>query len=188
MSDIPNDEAFFDTNMRRVLHRLFFGPDVPKPTAPDREITGVAEALVPPGGGWHWNQALMEFGALRCTARRPDCEGCLLREDCRSHPEVTEALANAPRRARRSADLRYEDSNRYLRGRVLAQLRNDPAGGEGIALRDLGGRLRERFTEDDVPRLYEVVESLKKDGLVAEEQAPYGTNSEEPREPRVRLP
>ncbi len=182
------DAAFFDTNMRRVLHRLFFGPDVPSPTAPDREVAGIAEALVPSGSGWQWNQALMEFGALRCTARRPACEGCPLREVCRSHPGITEALANTPRRARKSPELRYEDSNRYLRGRVLAQLRDGPADGEGIALRELGGMLREGFTEDDVPRLYEVVESLKKDGLVAEEQAPYLTEGEDPGEPRVRLP
>src|SRR4051794_34942173 len=58
------DVAFIDTNMRRVLHRLFFGVDVPAPIASDKEILAVAVDLVPPGEGWTWNQALIEFGAL----------------------------------------------------------------------------------------------------------------------------
>jgi A/G-specific adenine glycosylase len=53
--------AFVDTDMRRVLHRIFFGPDVPRATATDGEILDVAAALEPAGGGWGWNQALMGF-------------------------------------------------------------------------------------------------------------------------------
>ncbi len=64
------DVPFFDTNMHRVLHRVFFGPDVPAATAKPKEVMDLAAGLVPPGRGWAWNQAVMEFGALRCTARR----------------------------------------------------------------------------------------------------------------------
>ena len=42
------DVAFVDTNMRRVLHRIFFGADVPEPTATDRELLDLAAELVPP--------------------------------------------------------------------------------------------------------------------------------------------
>jgi A/G-specific adenine glycosylase len=55
------DVAFVDTNMRRVLHRVFFGAEVPGPTATDREVLDVAARHVPSGGAWEWNQALMEF-------------------------------------------------------------------------------------------------------------------------------
>jgi len=55
------DAAFVDTNMSRVLHRIFFGVDVPGPTAADRELLDLAAELVPSGGGWEWNQALMGF-------------------------------------------------------------------------------------------------------------------------------
>ena len=55
------DVPFMDTNMRRVLHRLFFGAEVPEPTASEREILALAEVLVPPGRGWEWNQALVTF-------------------------------------------------------------------------------------------------------------------------------
>jgi A/G-specific adenine glycosylase len=130
----------------------------------------------------------MEFGALRCTARKPACEDCPLRAACRARPQVGEALAKLPRAARKQAGYRYEDTNRYYRGRVLAQLREDAAkSGEGVDLRDLGRRLREGFTDEDVPWLSGVVESLKKDGLaVAEERAAYGSDGDG--QTRVRLP
>ena len=117
------DVPFFDTNMHRVLHRVFFGPDVPEPAAKAKDVLGLAADLVPPGAGWTWNQAVMEFGALRCTARRPLCETCPLQNSCDAHPEILEALAGVPRAAKREGAARYEDSNRYLRGRVLAVLR-----------------------------------------------------------------
>ncbi len=69
---------------------------------------------------------------------------------------------------RKEPRYRYESTNRYYRGRVLALLHeNASAGGEEIDLRDLGCRVREDFTDEDVPWPYGVVESLKKDGLAA---------------------
>ena len=184
------DVAFVDTNMRRVLHRVFFGVDVPSATATDREVLDVAARLVPSGAGWEWNQALMEFGASRCTARKPTCKDCPLREACLARPEVGESLARQPRGAKKEPGYRYEDTNRYLRGRVLAQLREDAAAsGGGIDLRELGRQVREGFTDEDVPLLHGVVESLAKDGLaVAEERAAYGSDGDEKGEMRVRLP
>jgi len=38
--------------MRRVLHRLFFGVDVPEPTASEKELQSLAATLVPQGRGW----------------------------------------------------------------------------------------------------------------------------------------
>lgn len=181
------DAAFFDTNMRRVLHRLFVGVDVPRPTAADREIRTLAEDLVPAGRGWEWNQGLMEFGALRCTARKPACDGCFLADVCRARAGIGAALAGLPRA--KGTGYRYEDSNRYHRGRVLAQLRDAE---DGIELRELGRRVRDGFRDEDLPWLRGVVESLERDGLavvregasaaetaagaVSEERPPYGAN------------
>ncbi len=52
---------FFDTNMHRVLHRVFFGPEVPQPAAKARELLSLAAGLVPVGEGWAWNQAVVVF-------------------------------------------------------------------------------------------------------------------------------
>jgi A/G-specific adenine glycosylase len=190
------DAAFADTNMRRVLHRLFVGVDVPKPTASDRAIAQLAEAAVPTARGWQWNQGLMEFGALHCTARRPACDRCPVQSHCRAYPEIGTVLAaeRAGTRAKRPA-YRYEDSNRYYRGRVLARLREHSTGEEaarGVDLNELGAGLRPGFTESDVPWLTEVVGSLERDGLaVAEERPVYDAGTEataSKTEVRVRLP
>jgi hypothetical protein len=64
---------------------------------------------------------LMEFGALFCTARKPQCETCPLSAHCRARTGVANALAGAPRKAK--AGNRYEDTNRFYRERVLLRLR-----------------------------------------------------------------
>ena len=182
------DVAFLDTNMRRVLQRLFFGVETPT----ERDLLKIAGELVPPGRGWRWNQALMETGALICTARRPACEDCPLRDGCRARSETLSS--GWPQPVRRTPTFRYEDSNRYYRGRVLAALREDSrAGGDGLALHEVGRRLKHPFDEDDARWLHAAVESLCKDGLarispaprttgapmaVAEERAPYGAEPE----------
>ncbi len=193
------DAAFLDTNVRRVLHRLFFGAEVPEPTAKEKQLLSLAGTLVPRGRGWEWGQAVIEFGALRCTARKPICERCPLSDLCAARPTVRARLATLPRAGK--AARRYEGSNRYYRGRVLAVLREAP--GEGVTLLELGEVLREGFGEEDLPWLLEVVQSLEKDGLVAigcasgwaraiaEERAAYG--ADRPEDPpgastRVSLP
>ena len=196
------DAAFLDTNMRRVLHRIFFGLNSAT-SARDGELLKIAMELVPPGRGWWWNQALMETGALLCTARSPRCDGCPLREGCRAREEATSV--GWPRRERKNPPHRYEHSNRYYRGRVLAELREvSHAGREGIELRELGRRIKQEFDERDPSWLHAAVESLCKDGLakvssgrrtaeaseaVAEERASYKAGPEERSlEQKVSLP
>ncbi|HEV8400631.1 MAG TPA: A/G-specific adenine glycosylase [Gemmatimonadales bacterium] len=64
-----------DTNVKRVLERVFKKKDVWK----------LAAAIVPKQGkrAWRFNQALMELGALVCTARSPRCPKCPVRNECR---------------------------------------------------------------------------------------------------------
>ncbi len=64
-----------DTNVKRVLERVFR----------TRDVWGLAAAIVPKNGkrAWRFNQALMELGALVCTARSPKCPKCPVRKECR---------------------------------------------------------------------------------------------------------
>ncbi len=200
---LEQDVAFLDTNMRRTLHRIFFGVDVPKPSASERDVLAVAERIVPPGNGWTWNQALIEFGALQCTARRPACVVCPVRDHCLAAPEIQSALALLPAGSRRKQEAPFTGSNRYYRGRVVDVLREmngktARADTPGIDLTSLGQQVRADFTSADLPWLYELVQGLANDGLaaVAEEHAPYdpGTSADEPDEQtttlnvRVKLP
>lgn len=184
------DVAFVDTNIRRVLHRLYVGVDVPKPTASEREIIEIGARSVPPGNGWTWNQGLMEFGALQCTARKPACVICPLQQTCRAFPAIQSALIELPVGTRLKREAPFEGSNRYFRGRVLAALRDHAE--DGIRIDELGPKVRDDFAPDHVPWLYQVVQGLAKDGLalVAEESPPYDAAPTETglSEQRVRLP
>jgi A/G-specific adenine glycosylase len=75
-----------DTNVARVLRRVFAPATDPKSSAGQRTLWELATALLPRTGraAWTHNQALMELGALVCTARRPACTRCPVRAMCRS--------------------------------------------------------------------------------------------------------
>ena len=73
-----------DTNVARVLHRAFAPTLDPKSTEAQRLGWQLAEQLLPRTGraSWAHNQALMELGALVCTARTRHCERCPVARLC----------------------------------------------------------------------------------------------------------
>jgi A/G-specific adenine glycosylase len=79
------DVAFMDTNIRRVLRRACVGPDGAVPEPSDRGLLALGADMVPAGHGWAWNQAIMELGALVCTAAAPACRRCPIRASCRAY-------------------------------------------------------------------------------------------------------
>lgn len=71
------DRVAVDTNVERVIARLFALPDK----------TGVrarAEAMLPRGKGGDFTQALMDLGATICRPKPPDCPACPLQLDCKA--------------------------------------------------------------------------------------------------------
>jgi len=78
--------ALVDTNVARVLRRVFAPRVDAKTTSGQRKLWTLAEELLPRTGRatWTHNQALMELGALVCTARIAHCGQCPVRPVCRS--------------------------------------------------------------------------------------------------------
>ena len=110
--------AVLDTNVRRVLARLFAAQELPGPAPTVAEIT-LAESLLPaePALAARWSVAVMELGALVCTAAAPRCGDCPVIADC-SWRE-----AGRPAAAVRRPGQSYEGTDRQCRGRLLAVLR-----------------------------------------------------------------
>jgi len=79
--------ALVDTNVARVLRRVFAPQLRPKSTAEAKAAWALAEATLPRCGrhAWTHNQALMELGALVCTARLRHCHGCPLTRVCATY-------------------------------------------------------------------------------------------------------
>jgi A/G-specific adenine glycosylase len=78
------DAPILDTNVSRVLYRVFIAKGDPKKHR--LTLWRLAEALIPRGKGYDFNQALMDFGALCCTARKPLCAGCPMTQICEAFP------------------------------------------------------------------------------------------------------
>jgi A/G-specific adenine glycosylase len=78
------DAPILDTNVMRVLHRVFVGTGDPK--SRKNLLWALSEALIPKGKGYDFNQALMDFGATVCTARDPYCLLCPMKDVCKTYP------------------------------------------------------------------------------------------------------
>ncbi|MEO3813369.1 A/G-specific adenine glycosylase [Sphaerisporangium sp. B11E5] len=109
--------AVLDTNVRRVLARAVRGEEFPPKTTTAAE-RALAESLVPPVDAPRWAVAVMELGALVCTARAPRCAGCPVAAHCAWRLAGRPAYDGPARRGQT-----YAGTDRQCRGRLLAVLR-----------------------------------------------------------------
>jgi A/G-specific adenine glycosylase len=82
--------AILDTNVARVLFRVFVAKGDPKSHAMTRHLWTLSETLVPMRHVFDFNQALMDFGAMICVARNPKCLICPMKKGCRAYPFTLE--------------------------------------------------------------------------------------------------
>src|SRR5271169_2612895 len=113
--------AVLDTNVRRVLARLVGGQPWPA-AAPSVAERRLAESLLPaePAVAARWSVAVMELGALVCTAASPRCGTCPVSQDC---AWLAAGRPKDPTEAARRRTQRYDGTDRQCRGRLLAVLR-----------------------------------------------------------------
>jgi A/G-specific adenine glycosylase len=78
--------AIVDTNVARVLFRVFVGKGDPKSHAMRRHLWTLSKTLVPLRHAFDFNQALMDLGAMVCAARKPKCLVCPMTKSCRAFP------------------------------------------------------------------------------------------------------
>lgn len=109
-----------DTNVRRVLSRVVRGLDEPREPATRADRTEM-ETLLPrdPIRAARFSAAVMELGAMVCTARAPVCASCPLHDRCRWR------LAGSPVGQARRAVQTWHGTDRQVRGRIMALLRDN---------------------------------------------------------------
>ncbi|MCF7803763.1 MAG: A/G-specific adenine glycosylase [Candidatus Marinimicrobia bacterium] len=71
-----------DTNVKRVLERVFVKRRHSSTAKQERRLWKLAESVIAPRTVWEINQALMDFGAQICTAKNPKCGICPMRSFC----------------------------------------------------------------------------------------------------------
>ena len=156
--------AMVDVNIRRLLHRLFVGAEVPDYRITEGKIWSLARAAVPQGRSADWHQALMDLGATICRPR-PACDRCPVRDWCRAAPEFAILPPDAPRPTKSQG--KWEGSNRQYRGRILRAL-SALSHGDTLSLPLLGAQVREGYadTDTDAAWLVTLLRALAADGLV----------------------
>ena len=147
-----HDHGVVDTNAARVLAR----------TEGRRlsvvEVQSRADALVPPGQAWAWNQAMLDLGATVCTKRSPKCGLCPVSEACgwrRSGfvpPDPADGSAGIP-----GAQSTFAGSDRQGRGRLVDAIRERAVGDDAVAVA--------AGWPDDPARARRIADSLVRDGL-----------------------
>jgi A/G-specific adenine glycosylase len=142
-----------DTNVRRVFARVIDGTALPSPSVrvAERET---ARGLLPVDSveAARWSVAVMELGALVCTARGPRCDACPIADRCRWRRAGYPAY-DGPRRPTQS----YDGTDRQCRGALLA------------VLREASGPVHRRELEavwDRSPQRERALDGLAADGLV----------------------
>jgi A/G-specific adenine glycosylase len=140
-----------DTNVRRVLARAVGGAELPGQSV-TRAERDRAESLVPDEDPATWAVAVMELGALVCTAANPRCDACPIADRCAWRRAGKPAYDGPPRRGQA-----WAGTDRMVRGRLMAVLRD----AEGTVARE---RL-DRAWPEDVQR-ERALASLVDDGLV----------------------
>ena len=78
--------AILDTNVARVLFRVFVGRGDPRSHKMDKKLWALSREVLPHRHVFDFNQALMDFGATQCSARKPQCMMCPMTRKCRSYP------------------------------------------------------------------------------------------------------
>jgi A/G-specific adenine glycosylase len=141
------DVAVLDTHVARLVARQAGRRFTAK------EAQAAADALVPVGEGWAWNQAVLDLGAMVCRSRSPRCDECPVSSTCAwrgdgSDPAVGSAGVSTPQS-------RFEGSDRQGRGRLVDALRLGPV----VDVATASG------WPDDPARAARVAETLVADGL-----------------------
>jgi len=146
------DVGVVDTNAARVLAR-WYNTTFNAPAA-----QAAADAEVPTGRGWAWNQAILDLGATICVKTTPHCGRCPVEKQCGwrgngEDPAVGTAGVSG-------VQSRFEGSNRQGRGRLIDALRKAPVPEARVA--EVMG------WPEDLDRATRVVARMRQEGMVGQ--------------------
>lgn len=176
-----------DTNIRRILHRTFVGPEEADGTwsASDADILEYAEDVlaravadrVPDHDARNWHAALMDYGSLVQTKNHPTWDRCIL--TARGLMRTTPDNWTPPQRGAAKERLKREPGrsiagvyvpNRIVRGKVVEVLRDAV---EPLSLEKIGSHVCIDWAPEHRPWLRDIVDKLVRDELLRREPSGY---------------
>lgn len=131
-----------DTNLRRILKRCFFRGE----NVSDKELFLFATAMIPKNKARAWNYAMLDLGALACTAKKHSAN-CPFFD---FHGDIEEHVKS------RKGE-KFEHSRRYVRGRIISVLSEK----DGVAISDISERFNNQYHD-----IKDIVSDLVSEGLI----------------------
>jgi A/G-specific adenine glycosylase len=145
------DVAVVDTNTARVLAR--WG----NRQLNRSEVQRAADEALPPGEGWAWNQALLDFGAKICTLRSPSCQICPVSAKCAYKGiGVDPAIGTSGVSVKQAT---FAGSDRQIRGKLLRMAASSLRRGDAVQALAL---------DNQSDRVMALIDGLQSEGLLAE--------------------
>jgi A/G-specific adenine glycosylase len=109
-----------DTNVKRTFWRAVVGHAAPLPLSTRKQLRDVATVLPEdPAVAARFSVALMELGALICTARNPRCTECPIAGEC-----VWRSVGYPPPDGPPPPTQKFTGTDRQVRGLLMAVLRD----------------------------------------------------------------
>ena len=149
-----------DINIRRVFSRIFWNMKSLSSQHSEQEIWRLAKRILPKDA-YTWNQALMDLGATICTARKPLCQRCPVKNLCRSRQ--LEHHLQRQLRIKKTEPMYDNIPHRIWRGKIIQTLREHNM----LTMKKLGSIVKPDFRAHEISWLSSLVEKLTSDGLVS---------------------
>ncbi len=147
-----------DVNIRRILTRVFSVVKSANEMYSEKIVWKIAEEILPPQNAFLWNQALMDLGAIVCTARSPKCRDCPISKKCAS------AFSNSLliiKKVKKKEPSRKGIPRRLYRGKILKLLHHHKFTGDKIS-----AIIWKSFSVQDVDWLEDLLQKMTADGLI----------------------
>lgn len=158
-------EPIYDTNALRVVGRVFKGYRT-LPSLDQKQWKQLMQNTVPAKQKiYAFNQALMDLGALVCTAKQPSCSVCPISSICRSYPSILSASAQDLRLTKPVRETVYFGQPRRIwRGKILRVLHE--LAPRRLTWQQLGQHIQTDFSAARLPWLKSVVKLLEQEGML----------------------
>ncbi len=168
---LKKSTSFVDTNIKRILHRVFDSHELFGWTRTDKEIAVLAKEIYPKQHAYNYHQALMDLGATICQARKPNCEHCPVQEVCITAKEIkaNPMILKEKRTPYTTSREPFKETRRFLRGKVVDYLREHTRGD----LEDICHYINGYYPDYDKEKLISVMSDLVKEGILNQRSDEY---------------
>ena len=161
--------SFSDTNIKRLVHRVFVGLELQGWKKSEKEIAALVEEVCDYPHAYEYHQALMDLGATVCRATKMSCTICPMKALCSAHKEIIEnpLLLEEKRVSYKKSTVPFKESKRYIRGGIVEYLRQAHT---VVPLSVLITFVQEQLRTMPAEDILSIVQDLEKEGLIVREE------------------